>query len=400
MSTPSPERAVAVLSVAAFGSSASLRCTDALLPLLAADFGTTAGSAAMVITAFSVAYGLFQVLHGPLGDKLGKYRLAFITTLISTFGTLACAVAPSLEVIVVARFVAGATIGAIIPLAMAWIGDVVPYVNRQSVLARFLIGQMLGVAGGASFGGYLGEHFGWRSPFYLLAVFYAVVSVLLWLELKGNPHTRVAGAAAPSSIADGFRRMGQLLRDPWVRTMLATVAAEGALFYGSLAFVALHLHNKLGLGLGASGTSVGAYAVGGMLYAVVSKKLVRRLGERGLVLVGGCTIGVAFLGLVAAGSIATVLPCLLFVGVGLYMLHNTLQVNATQMAPDSRGAALALFAFTLFSGQSLGIWAGSRIVDAFGTTPLFLATAIGMPLLALEFRRRLARRAAQQAAAK
>ncbi len=399
MSTPSPERAVAVLSIAAFGSSASLRCTDALLPLLAADFGTTVGSAATVITAFSVAYGLFQVLHGPLGDKLGKYRLAFFTTLLSTFGTLACAVAPSLEVIVVARFVAGATIGAIIPLAMAWIGDVVPYANRQSVLARFLIGQMLGVAGGASFGGYLGEHFGWRSPFYLLAVFYAVVSVLLWLELKGNPHTRVAASAAPSSIADGFQRMGRLLRVAWVRTILLTVAAESALFSGSLTFVALHLHNHLGLGLGASGTMVGAYAVGGMLYAAVSRKLVRRLGEQGLVLAGGLTIGIAFLGLAFASSVATALPCLLAVGVGLYMLHNTLQVNATQMAPESRGAALALFALALFSGSSFGVWVGGKVIDAFGTTPLFLTTAIGMPLLALEFRRRLARRAAQQSAA-
>ncbi len=393
MSRASPERAVAILSVAAFGSSASLRCTDALLPLLAADFGTTVGSAAAVVTAFSISYGLLQVVHGPLGDKLGRYRLSFFTSLISLFGTLACALAPTLEALVVARFLAGATIGALIPLAMAWIGDVIPYANRQSVLARFLIGQMLGVALGASLGGYLGEHFGWRSPFYLLTAFYAVVSVLLWLELNRNPYTRVDASAAPSSIGEGFRRMGRLLRVAWVRTILMTVAAESALFSGSLTFVALHLHDRLGLGLGASGTMVGAYAVGGMLYAAVSRKLVRRLGEQGLVLVGGLTIGIAFLVLAFASSVAAALPCLFIVGVGLYMLHNTLQVNATQMAPESRGAALALFALALFSGQSLGVWLGGRVIDAFGTTPLFVTTAIGMPLLALEFRRRLKGRA-------
>ena len=393
MSRASPERAVAILSVAAFGSSASLRCTDALLPLLAADFGTTVGSAAAVVTAFSISYGLLQVVHGPLGDKLGRYRLSFFTSLISLFGTLACALAPTLEALVVARFLAGATIGALIPLAMAWIGDVIPYANRQSVLARFLIGQMLGVALGASLGGYLGEHFGWRSPFYLLTAFYAVVSVLLWLELNRNPYTRVDASAAPRSIGEGFRRMGRLLRVAWVRTILMTVAAESALFSGSLTFVALHLHDHLGLGLGASGTMVGAYAVGGILYAAVSQKLVRRLGERGLVLVGGLTIGIAFLVLAFASSVAAALPCLFIVGVGLYMLHNTLQVNATQMAPESRGAALALFALALFSGQSFGVWLGGRVIDAFGTTPLFLVTAVGMPLLALDFRRRLALRA-------
>ena len=75
------------------------------------------------------------------------------------------------------------------------------------------------------------------------------------------------------------------------------------------------------------------------------------------------------------------------------MLHNTLQVNATQMAPRSRGSAIALFAFTLFSGQSTGVWIGGLVVDAWGTTNLFLVSAVGLPLLALDFRRRLARRA-------
>jgi len=396
MSSPSPERAVAILSIAAFGSSASLRCTDALLPLLATEFGTTVGSASAAITAFSVAYGLLQVVHGPIGDKVGKYRLAFITTLISLFGTIACAFAPNLEFLVIARFAAGATIGAIIPLAMAWIGDVVPYARRQSVLARFLIGQMLGVGCGASLGGYLGEHFGWRSPFYLLAVFYVVVNVLLWLELKRNPFTHEASKAAPGSILEGFGRMGLLLRDSWVRVMLMTAIAEGALFYGSLPFVALHLYRELGLGLGASGTAIAAYAVGGMLYVAASRKLIRRLGERGLALAGGLTISAGFLGLVASNSQGAALACMLAVGAGIYMLHNTIQVNATQMAPESRGGALALFAFSLFCGQSIGVWVGGRIIDAAGTTPLFVASAILMPFLALDFRRRLAQRARLQ----
>lgn len=394
MRSPSAERAVALLSIASFASSASLRGTDALLPLLATEFGTTAGNAAAVITAFAVAYGLLQVVHGPVGDKVGKYQLIFATSALSTLGTIACALAPSIELLVAARFAAGATIGAIIPLAMAWIGDVVPYSRRQSVLAKFLIGQMVGVAAGASLGGVLGEHFGWRSLFYLLTAVYAVVSTLLWIELRYNPITHNDPRAAPSSIADGFRRMALLLPQPWVRTMLATVFAEGALFYGSLAFVALHLHERLGMGLGASGGAIAIYAVGGMLYAAVSKKLVTRLGERGLALAGGLTIGAAFLGLLASPTAGWAMLCLLFVGGGLYMLHNTLQVNATQMAPDSRGAAVALFALCLFSGQSVGVWLGGLVVDTWGTRPLFLISAIGLPLLALDFRRRLAKRTA------
>ena len=390
---PNPGRAVAILSIAAFASSASLRGTDALLPLLAAEFGTTPGAAASVITGFSIAYGLLQLVHGPIGDKVGKYRLVFLTSLISTFGTIACALAPSLGWLVVARFAAGATVGAAIPLAMAWIGDVVPYAQRQSVLARFLIGQMLGVASGTAMGGFLGEHYGWRSLFYVLTALYAVVSLLLWIETRRNPMTQTDPKAAPTSIVDGFRRMAGLLPDPWVRTILFTIFIEGALFFGSMSFVALHLYKDLGAGLGASGAAIAAFAAGGVLYAAVSRKLITRLGERGLALAGGLTIGAGYLGLVVAPSYAWALACLLALGAGLYMLHNTLQVNATQMAPRSRGSAIALFAFTLFSGQSTGVWIGGLVVDAWGTTSLFLVSAAGLPLLALDFRRRLARRA-------
>ncbi len=396
MSSPVPNRAVAILSFAAFASSASLRGTDALLPLLAAEFGTTPGGAAAVITAFSVAYGLLQLVHGPIGDKVGKYRLVFITSVISTFGTLACALAPSLGWLVVARFAAGATVGAAIPLAMAWLGDVVPYAVRQPVLARFLIGQMVGVGTGTALGGFLGEHYGWRSLFYVLTAVYAVVTTLLWMELRSNPATQRDPKVAPSSIMDGFRRMAGLLPDPWVRAMLTMVFLEGALFFGSMSFVALHLHKQLGAGLGVSGSAVVAYAVGGIMYAAVSRRLVTRLGERGLALAGGLTVGAGYLGLAFAPSVTWALACLLAMGAGLYMLHNTLQVQATQMAPKSRGAAIALFAFVLFSGQSFGVWAGSRVVDAFGTTMIFLVSAASLPLLALDFRRRLAWRAARQ----
>jgi len=116
------------------------------------------------------------------------------------------------------------------------------------------------------------------------------------------------------------------------------------------------------------------------------------LGEKGLVLAGGTCIGIGYMSLALAPGPGVAVASLMTLGAGLYMLHNTLQVHATQMAPESRGAAVALFAFFLFSGQSTGIWLASHMVDAIGTRPVFAISSIGLPLLALEFRRRLAGR--------
>ncbi len=384
-------RAVVVLALASFASASALRAVDPLLPLLAESFGTSAGGASAVITAFAVAYGVLQIVNGPLSDRIGKYRMVFWVTAISAVGNLACAFAPTLPLLVAARFATGATVGAIVPLAIAWIGDVVPYERRQPVLARFLIGSMLGIALATTASGWLGELYGWRAIFIALSGLYVVSAALLWFELQTNPVTRQT-AKASETIAQAFLRMIGLTRIPWVRVILAVVFIEGVLLYGPLAFAAYHAHRYLGLGIAASGALIAAFAAGGLLYAAVAGRLVPRLGERGLVLAGGLCIGVGYLGLALAPGPDIAVPCLMALGAGLYMLHNTLQLHATQMAPESRGAAVALFALCLFSGQSTGVWLASHVVDAVGTRPVFAVAAVGLPLLALEFRRRLAAR--------
>jgi predicted MFS family arabinose efflux permease len=385
-----PGRAVLLLSLAAFASASALRAADPLLPLIAGDFGTTPGAAAAVITGFAVSYGLLQLVNGPLADRIGKYRMVFLITAISAAGNLACALAPSLATLVIARFLTGATVGGIVPLAMAWIGDAVAYEQRQLVLARFLIGHMLGVAFATTASGFLGERYGWQAMFYLLTVLYAVTALLLYLELRGNPQTRAQPIDA-TPLAEAFRRMAGLTRLPWVRVILMTVFIEGALFYGSLAFVALYVHQRFGLGLGASGAVAAMFALGGLLFAAGAGRLLPRVGEAGLVIVGGGLMAVGFLALAAAPAPGWAVPCVVALGAGIYMMHDTLQVHATQMAPATRGAALAIFACSLFTGQSLGVWLASRAVDAGGARFVFVASAIGLLLLALDFRRRLAK---------
>jgi predicted MFS family arabinose efflux permease len=386
-------RAVFLLSLAAFASAASLRATDTLLPQLAAEFSVTAGSAAAVVTAFAVSYGLLQAVYGPLGDRYGKYLTVCAATLASALGTFACAAAPSLDGLILARFAAGATVGALIPLSMAWIGDVVAYEQRQALIARFLLGQILGTAFGQSVAGVLGEHYGWRAIFVVLAMLYLIVGALLLLELRNNPITRRSSGDARVSIVSGLVRMAGLLAHPWVRIIIITVFVEGMMMFGSIAFIPVHLQQKFSLGPAAAGAMVSAYAVGGVLYALGAKRFVAGLGERGLALGGGLVLAAGYLWLAFAPTAWLSVPGILLIGVGFYMLHNTLQVNATQMAPAARGAAVSLFALCLFTGQSAGVWLSAMVVDVWGTAPVFIAAALGLAALGFVFRRRLELRA-------
>ena len=174
--------------------------------------------------------------------------------------------------------------------------------------------------------------------------------------------------------------------------VLVTVFIEGAVFYGAFAFVGAYLHGRFGLSYSQVGLLLIGYGAGGLVFALTVRRLVGLLGERGLALYGSALIAVGFVAVAAAPRPLLVSCALAVMGLGFYMLHNTLQVNATQMAPEARGLGVSAFASAFFLGQSGGAWIGGRIVDSFGYASLFVAAALIVPVLAAYFVHHLQRR--------
>jgi MFS transporter, YNFM family, putative membrane transport protein len=77
------------------------------------------------------------------------------------------------------------------------------------------------------------------------------------------------------------------------------------------------------------------------------------------------------------------------IGLGFFMLHNTLQTEGTQMTPEARGTSVALFASMYFIGQTVGVALSAPVMDGYGAPPLFLFAAVMLPALAFWFTRRL-----------
>lgn len=386
--TPIPGVALLGLSLAALASGVSLRLADALLPRLVAEFHITLGQASQVITAFAVAYGLSQLMFGPLGDRFGKYRVIAAACAASALTSLACALAQSHGALIVGRLLAGATAAAVIPLSMAWIGDVVPYERRQAVLARFLIGQIGGFALGVWAGGFAAEHLDWRMPFYGVALIFAVVALLLQWVRRRLPPAAVATRVTPGPVLPRLvAEFGAVLAKPWARVVLVTVFCEGAVVYGPFAFIAAHLHQRFGLPLSTVGGLVMLYALGGLGFALGARLLVRRLGEVRLVRIGSVFMAAAWAVLAFAPAWGWAPPACVLMGLGFYMMHNTLQTHATQMAPERRGAAVASFASCFFLGQSLGVALAGALVGTVGTAWVLASGAAGVLAVAAHFNR-------------
>jgi len=379
-----------LLAVAGFASQAQVRVTDSLLPQIAADFHTTVGAAAMVVTSYALAHGTIQLVIGPVGDRFGKYRTVALMCAIGAVLVGLCGMADSLSQLALARLATGAAAGWVIPISMAYVGDVTPYERRQPILARYLTGQILGQLSGQAAGGVLGDLMGWRNVFFVLAGVFALATAGLVFELVSNPLTRQP--THPDETTRGFvADYGAVLSNPFARVVIAAAFIEGAIVWGAFAYIGAQLRLRFGLSFTLIGMTVACFGVGGLIYAALVKLFVYRLGQVGLAIAGGLVIAAAYIEL-ALGPVWWLAPIgTLAIGLGFYMLHNTLQTNATQMTPQARGTAVAIFSSAIFVGQTAGVAAGALVIDRLGAVPLFLVTAAAVPVLAIWFARELKR---------
>jgi predicted MFS family arabinose efflux permease len=271
---------------------------------------------------------------------------------------------------------------------MAFVGDTTTYQERHAALARYTGTVMIGLIGGQVLGGIVADFLGWRAVFHFIAVAFAVAGIGLLLSPAIHAHT----PKDPS--ANGYAKMFALFRRPQVRHVLAAVSIQGAISFTTAAFIGAHLHDRFGFSLGGIGLMLGLFAAGGLIYTFMTARIMGRLGERGALAVGGVLFSACFLVLAAAWDWRAFIPALLLAGIGLMMVHNTYQVYATQMAPESRGAALSLFAAMIFLGQTIGFGAASLVYDRWGAVPILLTSAICFPIVAFAFRSTIAKSAA------
>ncbi len=384
-----------LISLAAFSSMLSMRVCDPMLVALSREYRVTTGDASAVIAAFAVAYGVLQLVYGPLGDRVGKVRVIIGATAACALFSAVTALAPSFTVLVAARAAMGAAAAGIIPLSMAWIGDEVAYEQRQETLARLMVATVTGMMAGQWFGGLATETLGWRAALAALAVLFFTAAGLLLRHARASGALRAGAAGAPAfSLARYLAGTADLLRIPRVRWVLTMVAIEGALAFGTLAFVPARMVGGFGLSAAAAGGVMVLYGVGGLIYSVFARRWLALLGERGLAALGAALVALGLLALAWAPAVGGAMLGCFLAGIGFYMLHNTLQVQATQMAPQARGTAVTLFACLLFLGQSTGVLLVAFSVDR-GWLPLvFSAAAVGVFALGLLVSRRVQARVA------
>jgi EmrB/QacA subfamily drug resistance transporter len=393
--------------VAMFLAAADQTILASALPTIAGSLGGLA-DLSWVVIAYLLAATIAAPLYGHLGDRFGRRRMLLGALAIFTAASLACAVAPTLLLLIVARAIQGLGGGGLMTLAQALIGEHVSPRERGRFSGYFATVFALASTSGPVLGAYLTEHLSWRAVFAINLPLGLIAAILAWripqpaTPRRGRFRPDVAGALLfalsafallfalssggnrfawqswPMAALGGGALIGFALLAIWerrapdpvipirffgvpaiVRSNAVVICFASALF-STILYLPLYLQLGRGLGIGQSGLLLLPITLTMVISSTIAGRLVTRTGEVKLFpQVGLALATVAYLLLAATvttGSTAMVMSFTMLAGVGLGMVMPPTQVTVQHAAGrESLGAATATISVSRAVGGAIGV---------------------------------------------
>ena len=351
------------------------------LPLIANAFNATAAAAQLSVAASLIGIALGQLFIGSLSDRLGRRGPALIGTGAFVILSIACALAPTLPVLIGLRFLQGFAGASGVVLARASIRDRVSGPLAAQALSRLLVVAALAPIIGPFLGALALEVVDWHGVLLVLAAMGAIAffMALRWFPetLKKNPHE----LDQRQSVKEARQR---LFRDPRFWAYVAVAGLLGTISFSWLQTSAFLLNSQYGLGPRQYAAIMGLIAATFLLSAYINSRAVMRIGARRALIRGLVIVGVGCCILLWATLTNAPLPIFVFgalLAVGAYggMIANA---QALGMSPHGDAAGTA----SAFLGRSqflIGAFVPPIVTALFGATWSMSATMIVAAVLAI-----------------
>lgn len=322
--------------------------TDLYLPAMpaaAGDLGASAQAVALSVTTFLVGLALGQLLAGPLSDSYGRRPTLLAGLVVFTASALVCVVAPSVEVLIVTRFVQGVAgaFGLAIPSA------VITDYSRGREAARLF--SRVAIIGGVApivaplIGAQLLILSGWRGPFVALTVIGLILTASVAI---GLPESLPRERRSSSGARPALRAMAMLTRDVDFMGYTITSALVFIAFFAYLTGSSFVYQEVYGLSATAYSLLFALNAVGMLAASQVNHRLLARFSPRGLLaiaLVANALAGVTVLAVVLVGGLgiwALAVPFFVLVTSLGFIFPNSTAL-ALSLHPEVAGSAAAYF---------------------------------------------------------
>lgn len=339
-----------------------------VLPSISLSLGSSAGSVGLAVTTYSLAYGVGQLVYGPLSDRLGRIAVIRMAGIGFSLCTILSAFSVTTWQFILIRLLAGAIAGAVVPLTMVFIGDTVEYERRQSVLGLFAAITSSAMAFSASIGGTVAFFVSWRRMLLGYGTLALIPTGLMWR----------LDTPTPCTPPGGIERFTDFLHNRYALFIYATVFLQGVLVWGGMTYLGSFATHRYRIDQLAVGLLLALFGVGMLTGGLLMGRIRRRFSENKLAVLGGSMMGTSYLALIPSWPYAVFAASMIFLGLGYVCLHTTLQLRGTQISSTARGKAFSLFTFSLFSGISTGSAAFGWLVDAGRFEAMLTIAGVGL----------------------
>ncbi|KRB55045.1 MFS sugar transporter [Rhizobium sp. Root708] len=359
--------AILALTIAAYAIGTTEFVIVGLLPTVANDLHITLPLAGLIVSVYALGVTFGAPILTALTGKIERKPLLLGLMALFIVGNTAAALAPSYEILLVARVLAAFAHGVFFSVGSTIAADLVPENRRASAIAMMFMGLTVAIVTGVPMGTYIGQILGWRATFWAVAalgiIAFLAIAILLPRNLK---------KAAPARFIDQVRVLGS--------GRLLIVFAMTALGYGGTFVAFTFLAPILQEITGFSERSVSLILVLYGLAIAVGNIAGGRIANNDPVkaLIGLFIMQAIVLIILTFTVTSPVLTIVTLVALGFLQFGNVpgLQLYVVQLAKEHRpgavdvASALNIAAFNL--GIAIGAWLGGLVVESplgLGATP-------------------------------
>lgn len=363
---------ISLLGLAGFIVMADNWVVSPILPAIAQNLNIDIAKAGLLITAYMIPFGIFQIIFGPIADRYGKKQVITFSIIMFTIATGLCALGSSLTNLAIYRALTGIFAASVMPISLALIGDIFPMEKRQQAIGTFMGISFLGQGLSMAIGGTIAYFLNWRGVFIAYAVLSLIPTILLILNYKKLPSEKNPN----SEILKPYFR---LLSNSNSLFTYFIVLLEGIFIVGSFSYTGSYIAKVYNFNYFSIGMILTAFGIMSVIGGRLSGKLANKLGQKKVLSLGLISASIADMIIFFFGSsIYLLILGVALLGLGFILTHSTLLTRATGFAQKARGAAMSLVAFCFMGGGGVGTAIGGKIIASYSLNSLFIIYGLAL----------------------
>ncbi|WP_371851980.1 MFS transporter [Nocardia ignorata] len=346
--------AMLALALGGFGIGTTEFVTMGLLPDIAAAFGISEPSAGHAVSAYALGVVVGAPLIAALCARVPRKKLLIVLMAAFTLGNAATVLAPTFGTLVAARFVSGLPHGAYFGVASLAAATLAPVGQRAKAVAAVMLGLSVANVVGVPGATWLGQHFGWRDAYVVVAFIGVATVAALWRYLP---------ALRDMKITNPMTELGALRRPQVLLTLAVGAIGFGGMF-AVYTYIATTMTDVAGMPIGAVPIVLALFGLGMIAGNIIGGILADRGVDRSIfaAMIAMVVILAGFV--LAAHNPITAAVGAFLVGASGAALAPGLQTRLMDVAADAQTLAAALNHAALNIANAAGAWLGGLVIAA------------------------------------